>query len=318
MKRALFYAAGSAELGYGHLYRILGILNDLKSNLFYTVFVTNDVQEDFCNNHGIRCTKTLPDRLDLLVIDSKEDVLPFSIHSILNDCKPLFIAIDTFCDWRNLADFIISPTFYSEKMLNFSEQQNFIGGREFVSIRPGVDTPLQVRDILVTFGGSDPNNITKLALDAITELNLQEHTNVILGPGYKGSFHFMKRSFPKVHFYSSVDATIEFVRNSNIVVTALGTTVNEIEFTKRYGFLIFNYSTDECEFPYLLSASTQQEKWISFGMFSQFDLLNFKLQLQKYISRGSAHNFDTISNLNKTAQFISHKLSETTETITLN
>jgi hypothetical protein len=46
MKKGLVLRSG--ERGYGHLYRILGILNNLKSNLYYTVFVTNDVQKNFC------------------------------------------------------------------------------------------------------------------------------------------------------------------------------------------------------------------------------------------------------------------------------
>ena len=308
MKRALFYAAGSAELGYGHLYRILGILNNLKSNLYYTVFVTNDVQKNFCDIHGIRSTRTLPGKLDLIVIDSKEDDLPFSIVSILNFSKPLLIAIDTFCSWSARADFIISPTFYSDQIPKFVERQNFVGGREFVSIRPGADTPLQIRDILVTFGGSDPNNITELVLEAITELNLQEKTNVILGPGYIGSVFSMKSRFPKVHFYWSVDATIEFVRFANIVITALGTTVNEIEFTKRYGFLIFNYAADELDFSYLLSSSNQKEKWISFGVFPRFERHKFKLQIQKIFSRKRADHSAALPSLNKIAQFINDKL----------
>lgn len=307
MKKALFYAAGSDHLGYGHLYRVLSIINDLKKNLFFSVLVKNETQENFWAQHGIPFVKKLPRKFDIIVIDSKEDLLPFCIDSILYDTRATFLAIDTLCGWSSKADFVISPTFYSDKMPKFKRQKNFLGGRDFVSIRPGSDTPLQVRDILVTFGGSDPNNITELILKSLTELELQKHTNVILGPSYNASRFLMETRFPKVNFYSSVDATIEFVRSANIVVTALGTTVNEIEFTKKFGFLIFNYEEDELDFGHLRSSSMQKEKWFNFGIHQKFKKQKFELAMRKYLNRRSHEQIEKIPNLNRISEFINLK-----------
>lgn len=304
MGKVLFYASGSELLGYGHLYRVLGILRDLSQALHFSVLVTNELQENFYTKHGVTITRQVPRKLDLIVIDSKEDDLPFCINSILNVTNALFLAVDTFSYWSFKADFLISPTFYSDQIPKFKEHKNFLGGRDFVSIRPGNDIPMQARNILVTFGGSDPNNITELVLKSITDLDLLQDTNVILGPSYCGSILFLQNCFPQVNFYSNVDATIEFVRNANIVVTALGTTVNEIELTGKYGFLIFNYEEDKLNFTHLRSGSLQKEKWFNFGVFDQFEQQKFKKDMQKYRCRKHHYTIEALPISNRIAQFI--------------
>nr|WP_307904223.1 hypothetical protein [Clostridium botulinum] len=49
-----------------------------------------------------------------------------------------------------------------------------------------------VNNILVTFGGTDPSNLTEKTLEALLKINYDKDINVVLGLGYKDKKIYMK------------------------------------------------------------------------------------------------------------------------------
>ena len=88
----------------------------------------------------------------------------------------------------------------------------------------------EVNNILITFGGTDPNNLSKKVLDAILSTNYGGRINVILGLGYVGVDDFVSRyeSNSSVQIYQNVSNISEFMFKADIIFTSAGRTMYEI------------------------------------------------------------------------------------------
>ncbi len=87
-----------------------------------------------------------------------------------------------------------------------------------------------VDNILITFGGTDPNNFTEKVLDSILSTNYKGNINVILGLGYKNFESIISKyeSNPIVQIYRNVSNISEFMFKADIIFTSAGRTMYEI------------------------------------------------------------------------------------------
>ena len=87
-----------------------------------------------------------------------------------------------------------------------------------------------VDNILITFGGTDPNNFTEKVLDSILSTKYNGNINVILGLGYKNFEKIISKyeSNPIVQIYRNVSNISEFMFKADIIFTSAGRTMYEI------------------------------------------------------------------------------------------
>lgn len=87
-----------------------------------------------------------------------------------------------------------------------------------------------VENVLITFGGTDPNNFTEKVLKAITQTNYEGRINVILGLGYPDKEGLISKieSNPAIQVYTNVADISEFMFKADIVFTSAGRTMYEI------------------------------------------------------------------------------------------
>ncbi|MDO5815272.1 MAG: glycosyltransferase, partial [Methanobrevibacter sp.] len=87
-----------------------------------------------------------------------------------------------------------------------------------------------VNNVLVTFGGTDPNNFTEKVIDSILSTNYEGRINVILGLGYDGLERLIEKyeSNQAIQIYKNVSNISEFMFQADIIFTSAGRTMYEV------------------------------------------------------------------------------------------
>lgn len=87
-----------------------------------------------------------------------------------------------------------------------------------------------VENVLITFGGSDPNNFTEKIVDSILATNFSGRINIILGLGYKGTDELVAKyeTNPSIQIYGNVSNISEFMFKADVIFTSAGRTMYEI------------------------------------------------------------------------------------------
>jgi len=196
-KKVLLVVSGYVEIGLGHVYNTLQIANDLmaheviflvdkKSKLAFDKISENNYQvymqqkSDIVDDIvGINPDVIINDRLDT----AKEYMTK------LKQKEFKVINFEDLGDGAVLADLVINAIYPEAQKLpnHFFGQKYFLLRDEFLLTQPHL-VKKEVKSVLLTFGGVDPNDFTNKTLGAIYRFS--ENTNikikVIIGFGYKG------------------------------------------------------------------------------------------------------------------------------------
>ena len=279
VKNYLFYAAGSFNQGYGHLYRVFSIYKKYLSNKKSFFLYRNQVQKDFykskkLNAINIREFKFREDFI--LIVDTKDKDIRFLNTFIKNSSKS--ICIDTLNDWVRKFDNLVIPNFYfkPEDLLSISFDTPIFYGRKYCIIRKQLSTFQHQNTYLITFGGSDPNNITRKILNIIyTEVKSNEIT-VLLGKGMLNQEPILKKDFPKIKILKDLKSTFEIINNSKIIFSTLGTTVQEIEAAQKKAVICFNSLDDPKDFKKIITSTKNKDFWLNGGHYLNLNEINIK------------------------------------------
>ena len=270
----VFYADGSKEKGFGHLYRLYKIYLNFFKELNVIFIYLNKTQKIFYEQNNLKHIShqefiANDVYIDLLIVDSKEHDIDF-ISDIINKSAKK-IAVDVSKKWVSNFDYIIFPSFYFDP--SYIEQHNIsskiLYGEKFC-IPPQIsEEEHEFKKILITFGGSDPNDLSLLVLEKLNSLGLIEDSRLIVGPGFQKGKSFFKNKYNKLNVVGPVKETASYIKNSEIVFTALGTTVQEIEFLNKFGAIFFNYEADKDDFDMIRLKSHDKNRWHSFGLYNE-------------------------------------------------
>ena len=288
----LLYADGSPERGLGHLYRIYRLYHFFFQQNDAVFFVSNSFQRNFYLAMGIPNVKLVNEgkfSCRLAILDSKEKNLPIQLADM-----ELFetIAIDSRSEWALRCHALVFPSFYFDKdSVPVGVDATIYAGREYcLPIEVGFkkidySTPF----ILVTMGGADPNNLTELVCESLLAESCRGlSVKVLIGRGFSRGSDYFKNKFPRFEFIDNLDQTAGIISAARIVVTALGTTTQEIEFYKKPCILIFNYDTDTDDFAIIKGQSKNPENWMFVGHFLDFDAQSFLSQIWFFLGKDMA------------------------------
>lgn len=282
----VIYANGSIQDGLGHLYRCIAIYTNFLKNEDCVFLYKNHFQRDFYVNRKLK-TKSISEPLEIsnyvLLFDTKEEDISF-VDNLLKAAS-FSICVDTYRNWAKKFDAIVYPSFYYYKELidNFKKHTNVFFGNEFCILRKANKVISYKPDILLTFGGTDPNDLT-LRILKLTQ-NKVDHGRItaLIGKGFIHRADTLKEKFPRVRFIKDLKTTFEIIQQSNIVVTSLGTTVQEIEFHQKRSIICFNYSSDPEDFKRIVSYSSNKGSWINGGIYNKLNDRQIINELNKTI-----------------------------------
>ncbi|QLH10225.1 cytidylyltransferase domain-containing protein [Nitrosarchaeum sp. AC2] len=244
-RKILVRVNGSSSIGLGHVYNMLTILNHFRDDEIFIVMHNKKKLgfEKFKENlYKIKFVKNNSEFLKIMSIFNPDivinDILDTS-ESYIKRLKQDGIFVVNFEDLgygRKYADLVFNPIYLSKK-----KSKNEFYGSKYACVRDEFylwkkpQTNKSVKKILITFGGSDSNNLTKQVLEIIKKSKLNQiHFKVILGLGYSRKNdiqlmgNYMRKHGFSIEIIEKSNLMAKYISESDIVITSNGRTVFEI------------------------------------------------------------------------------------------
>ena len=242
-KRIVIRLEGYPQIGLGHIYRGLRLAeNFIEHNLLFVISEKSQlgIQKLEQSHYPYRVIAS-EDEFFAYLDESPADIVINDILDTdtaymqrLKKSGARIINFEDMGEGRLLADAVVNALYESE-----TEASNTYWGDKYYLIRdefllePSRDFQENVKEILVIFGGTDPNNLTDKTVQALMKLPEEQgiHYTVILGMGYRYAEKIrnlvtcMPSSFDVVQ---DVKMMTEYMRKADIAVSSQGRTMLEL------------------------------------------------------------------------------------------
>ena len=228
------------EIGTGHVYRCLSIASKL---VFHDVLFMLDEQHqlgiDIVDNYNYpyKLYDGEDDLLNLLRQYSPQlvinDILDTTAEYVtsLKDEGFFVVNFEDLGTGTAVADVVFDALYEHE----IGEDHVFTGHKYYILkdefyFQPQKIITQAVNNVLITFGGTDPNNFTERVIDSILSTNYEGRINGILGLGYDGLERLIEKYEPNqsVQIYRNVSDISEFMFKADIIFTSAGRTMYEV------------------------------------------------------------------------------------------
>lgn len=266
-RRILVRVDGADSIGLGHVYNMLTILNhfrddeilivmNARKNLGFEKFKENFYKIKFINNNSEFFRIVSSFKPDVIINDILDTTV--SYMKSLKQKKIFVVNFEDLGSGRQYADLVFNPIYMSK-----TTRKNEFYGSKYACVRDEFylwkkpPTNKSVKKILITFGGSDPNNLTQQILEIIKQTKLYAiEFIVILGLGYSHKnnirtliAHMRKQGF-SVMVIERTNLMAKYISESDIAITSNGRTVFEIAALK-VPMIIISTNKREEKHPFL-------------------------------------------------------------------
>lgn len=240
-KNILIRAEGYSKIGLGHVYRALLLSQNLNEHNVYLVTskysdlaITKFQESNFpfqIINDEKEIIHIIKDKnIDILI----NDILDTS-KEYIEDCISTGVRVINFEDLGEGAKYAhaVINDLYEKK----NDLKNHYWGSEYYCIRDefiySECSPFneEVKEILVLFGGTDPNDLTKKTMKNILEMNLSNiKIKVVIGPGYqhKEDLEKMINHAENITLIHDVKVMSEIMNTADIGISSQGRTMYEL------------------------------------------------------------------------------------------
>lgn len=237
-KKILIYVNGSREIGLGHIYRCILLANSM---IDHEVLFCSDSDYSLGIDklaQSLHPVKTIHNESDLLhLIDTyKPNMI---INDVLNTSeafikklrkKDLFVInFEDVGPGTKHAHLIINSLYEpARKKKNFFSGSKYYCLRDELQLYPRKKKAEKAKSILLTFGGTDPANLTHKVLTYIKDLANDYQITVIAGLGY-AKYEELKEEFKfyPIHFHQDIYNMGSYIHKADLVITSAGNTVYE-------------------------------------------------------------------------------------------
>ena len=251
-KKVLIKADATHEIGTGHIYRGLSIASKLVNH--EVVFLLDEAQplgiEIVSNNNypyithnsdkgeGKEADEAGKEELIEKIVEYDPDIV---INDILNTNskytktlreKGFFIV--NFEDVGGGVKYVhmVFDALHEHKI----PLQNLYSGHKYYILKDEFyyqsfkEIKEDVNRVLLTFGGTDPNNLTEKVLEAILDSKYQNKIEIILGLGYanKKQIQAKYKDNDRIEIHENVKNMSEHMHNADLIFTSAGRTMYEI------------------------------------------------------------------------------------------
>lgn len=133
-------------------------------------------------------------------------------------------------------DLLVNAGFYAQEFYSREPEQNkFLLGSRYTILGgeykdSSIFVPREVQSILITMGGLDPQNITQQLLPPLLSKYPNIKFYVVLGKYFSSKSFLMTLapSFPNLCLLENLNSLIEYINQSDLCISAAGTTAFEI------------------------------------------------------------------------------------------
>ena len=249
---------GGAEIGFGHVRRCLALAQGLKDTGFTDItFFTryqDGVAERIIRDGGFN-VRTIPSELSMeeeisLLTEFLQPCLPcllitdsYSINSDylkqMRESSVIILTIDDMGENFIHSHFLLNQNIGAENMVHRTDPETIemlgtkyvLLNREFIQAMDfHRSTPEVASRVMVTLGGSDPEDQTAKVVAALDMVSFPMEITVIAGGSYRGYPGLLRRSqvaTRNIKILSNVSNIAELMQNSDLAITAGGSTCYE-------------------------------------------------------------------------------------------
>ncbi|MDZ4169817.1 MAG: hypothetical protein U1E26_09195 [Coriobacteriia bacterium] len=234
-------ADGAPTLGMGHVYRALALEHALAAHDL--VIVTRGdgdhaLGADFLEGASSRVVRIADEEAFFALLAEREpDVVVLDIldteRAYVERVKAhagWTVCIEDLGEGSHVADLVINDLytdFYPRENHWYGVQYALLGPQfEATPAREGVAS--EVQRVLVTFGGSDPCDLTRLALSALAQCAFAGEIVCVLGPGYSHDDFELAEFGLTGSVHRAATNLAEIMHDSDIALTSAGRTVTEL------------------------------------------------------------------------------------------
>lgn len=257
-KRIVFVVGGNRTIGLGHAYNALILAQDiLKHELHFLIPRGHELahRKIAAHNYDVTLQRSGVDLVDEiaalepdLVINDILDTAP----EYMRQLRVRGIKTANFEDLgpgAGMADLVINAIYpeQEKRPRHHFGQPYFLIRDEFLLGEPPAIEP-EVAQVLVSFGGVDPCNLTRHVLRAIDDYCAEYaiDVSVVAGLGYE---HFESlEEFQSVRVYRDVKNISEHMRSADIVFTSAGRTVYEVASLARPTIILAQNAREQLHF----------------------------------------------------------------------
>ena len=243
-KRIVFRVIGNNQVGMGHIFRTLSLAHEITDHEVLFVCDYNNkvaVKELASYNYWLGIYKS--EKIIEEIINLKPDLVINDIldtdKSYINKLKNNKIKIVNFEDLGNgaaLTDLTINELFdeptFPAKNIKWGHEYFFIRD-EFEKAQPHIWSN-EIKGILITFGGTDTNNLTQKTLENIIDFCEKHQIKifVVTGPGYiykKRLTKYLEISgYKDIKFTFGTGVISNIMEQTQIAISSNGRTVYEL------------------------------------------------------------------------------------------
>jgi len=248
-KRILVRVDGSKEIGLGHIYNMLTVLNNLRKEEILVVMNSRkrlglEKFREYLYNVRLFSTE---EQLMNIIKDFQphvivNDILDTDLRYMtkLKEFNCIIVNFEDRGEGRKLADLVFNPIYQEKKTVaNEYYGARYACVRDEFRIWQRSDVRDQAEQIIVSFGGTDPMNKTREVLEIIREMGLKQvRIKVVLGLGnthrdeIKNIARKMNREDFKINIIEKSDFLAKNIIESDFAIISNGRTVFEVAATK--------------------------------------------------------------------------------------
>lgn len=244
--RVLIFTEGGSQIGLGHISRCSSLYDELEDRgIEVELIIFADTSHfEMIENKKYKVVNWLSadfltkyiKQSDYCIVDSylaSEDLYRvISNHAI----QSLFIDDNGRIEYPK--GIVVNPSL-STKALNYPKNDDtncyLLGSNYTILRKPFIQVTRgsvnsQVKEVLITLGGSDIQNVTPRIIKQLSSKNTEIIFNIVIGHAFKNSDEIKKHSSKNINFYEN--ATAEEMKSimlkSDVAITAAGQTIYEL------------------------------------------------------------------------------------------
>jgi CMP-N-acetylneuraminic acid synthetase/spore coat polysaccharide biosynthesis predicted glycosyltransferase SpsG len=236
-KHIIFVTTGNNKVGLGHVYNTLLIANDILNHKI-TFLVNSDSKMAYdkitSKNYPVYIQES-----DNII----DDIVKLNPDVVINDrldtdenymekIKKLGVKIINFEDLGNgakKADLVINAIYPERQVLknHYFGHNYFILRDEFI-YSGQKEVKKEVKNILITFGGVDPNNYTKKVIESIYDYCLSNSISITVIAGFGYNKYETLKEYLDIKILRNINNISTYMLEADLIFTSAGRTTYEI------------------------------------------------------------------------------------------